>query len=247
MQIKLINTERYFIITLCLFFNSLIVYCLNDTIISKNKRLTGQQHRAYESLVKTDPLARMVPIFKKPGLIKLDLRYQTASNFTGKVLYAPTACTFLRKPVYDALMLAAASFRESGFGIVIWDAYRPYNATVTMWELIQDERYVAHPAKGSGHNRGIAVDLTLYRLSDGLLLDMGTDFDEFTEKAHVSFTNLPQAVLDNREILQSTMEKAGFKVLETEWWHFYWPGGNDFTILDLSFDTLLQSYNKSRK
>jgi D-alanyl-D-alanine dipeptidase len=205
-----------------------------------------QQRQAYEASVKASPLARMVPILKKPGELLLDLRYQTATNFTGKVLYPPTTCSFLRKPVYDALMLAAASLRKAGYGIVIWDAYRPHHATVKMWELIQDERYVAHPAKGSGHNRGIAVDLTLFRLSDGKLLDMGTDFDEFTEKAHVSYTNLPQAVLENRKRLQSAMELAGFNVLETEWWHFYWPNGNHYAMLDLSFDMLLKSYNKSR-
>jgi D-alanyl-D-alanine dipeptidase len=232
--------------TLCLFFNSLLAHGLHDTIIPKKKRLTGQQHHTYEASVRANPLALMMPIFKKPGQIMLDLRYQTTANFTGNILYPPTNCTFLRKPVYDALMLAAASFREAGFGIVIWDAYRPHNATVKMWELIQDERYVAHPTKGSGHNRGIAVDMTLFRFSDGALLDMGTDFDEFAEKAHVSYTNLPKVVLDNRKILQTTMEKAGFKVLETEWWHFYWPGGNDFAMLDLSFDALLQSFNKSR-
>ncbi|MEO8404300.1 MAG: M15 family metallopeptidase, partial [Chitinophagaceae bacterium] len=105
-------------------------------------------------------------------------------------------------------------------------------------ELVKDERYVANPAKGSGHNRGIAVDLTIIDLKTGKELDMGTGFDNFTDSAHQSFQLLPEKVLANRKLLRSVMEKYGFKVLETEWWHYYLADGAKFEVLDISFRNL---------
>ena len=123
-------------------------------------------------------------------------------------------------------------------GLKIFDAYRPYSVTVKFWELVKDERYVAHPGKGSGHNRGIAVDLTIIDLASGQELDMGTGFDNFSDTAHSDYTQLPEKVLQNRQLLRSLMEKNGFKVLETEWWHFYLPGSNHYEILDIPFNKL---------
>ena len=105
-----------------------------------------------------------------------------------------------------------------------------------MWELIGDERYVANPAKGSGHNRGLAVDLTL--IKDGKEVNMGTGFDHFTDTAHHSFKALPADVIKHRQLLRSTMEKHGFRALETEWWHYSWPNEKNYQVLDLSFRKL---------
>jgi D-alanyl-D-alanine dipeptidase len=104
-----------------------------------------------------------------------------------------------------------------------------------MWELVHDERYVANPANGSGHNRGISVDLTIVDLVSGRELDMGTGFDNFTDSAHHSFASLPASVLRNRRLLKATMEKYGFKALETEWWHYSWPNDHRYDVLDIGF------------
>jgi D-alanyl-D-alanine dipeptidase len=129
-----------------------------------------------------------------------------------------------------------------GLGLKIFDAYRPYSVTVKFWELVKDERYVANPAKGSGHNRGIAVDLTIIDLKTGKELDMGTGFDNFTDTAHHTFTSLPEEVLHNRLLLKSTMEKYGFIALESEWWHYYLANGNTFELLDIEFKKLKKKF-----
>jgi D-alanyl-D-alanine dipeptidase len=107
-----------------------------------------------------------------------------------------------------------------------------------MWDLIHDERYVADPSKGSGHNRGLAVDLTIIDLKDGSELNMGTSFDNFTDTAHHTFKNLPADILQNRMLLRETMEKYGFKALETEWWHYSWPNDRNYEVLDIDFKKL---------
>ncbi len=107
-----------------------------------------------------------------------------------------------------------------------------------MWELIGDERYVANPANGSGHNRGLAVDVTLIVVKTGEELNMGTGYDNFTDTAHHTFKGLPDDVLKNRHFLKTTMEKWGFRVLETEWWHYSFPNDRNYEVLDLPFKIL---------
>ncbi|MBC7867092.1 MAG: peptidase M15, partial [Gloeobacteraceae cyanobacterium ES-bin-316] len=102
--------------------------------------------------------------------------------------------------------------------------------------------YAANPKYGSGHNRGIAVDLTLINLTTKKELNMGTGFDHFSDTAHVNFTALPADVLANRRLLQSLMETSGFKILETEWWHFYLPDAKKYDLMDLSFKQLEKIY-----
>ena len=127
---------------------------------------------------------------------------------------------------------------EMGLGLKIFDAYRPYAVTEKFWELVHDERYVANPANGSGHNRGTSLDLTIIYLENGQELNMGTDFDNFTDTAHHSFTNLPESILQNRMLLKSLMEQNGFKALETEWWHYSLPNSKQYELLNLSFKKL---------
>jgi D-alanyl-D-alanine dipeptidase len=155
------------------------------------------------------------------------------------VLYPPTKNTFLRKPAALALQKVQEELKKQQLSLKIWDAYRPYSVTLKMWDLIHDDRYVADPAKGSGHNRGIAVDLTIISLKDGKELDMGTNFDNFTDTAHQDFKNLPENVLNNRKLLRNLMVANGFKIFDTEWWHYYY-GEGEFNILDVSFDELLK-------
>lgn len=171
-----------------------------------------------------------------PELI-MDLVYCTSINFTGEILYPSLGTSYLRQPAAAALQKIQLELKEEGLALKIWDAYRPYQVTRKMWQVVPDARYAADPATGSGHNRGIAVDLTLVDRTSGKELDMGTDFDNFTEKAHHDCTSLPNQVLLNRKKLKSLMESNGFKALETEWWHYSWQKG-EFELMDLSFEQL---------
>src|SRR5258705_7952788 len=171
--------------------------------------------------------------------LKYDLRYATTNNFMHRLMYPQkTNVTFLRLPAAISLQKVQQELNEKGLGLKIFDAYRPYSVTVKFWELIKDERYVANPAKGSGHNRGIAVDLTIFNLKTGEELNMGTGFDNFTNTAHQTFTDLPEEVLQNRGLLRTTMEKYGFKAFDTEWWHYFLNNGDKFEILDIDFKKL---------
>jgi D-alanyl-D-alanine dipeptidase len=172
-----------------------------------------------------------------PGIV-YDLRYATPLNFTQKQLYKSGIYTYMRRPAARALASVQLELAGKGLGLKIFDAYRPYSITKMMWDLIKDERYVANPAKGSGHNRGLAVDLTLIDLTTGKELDMGTGFDNFSDTAHQDFINLKPEVLANRKLLHGLMEKAGFTVLPTEWWHYYWTNDRNYSVLDLEFKQL---------
>lgn len=192
----------------------------------------------YKQTVAKDTSKKLADLKKAvPGIV-LDLRYATTNNFTNHRLYPKTKTTYMRMPAANALALAQKELNEKGLGLKIWDAYRPYAATELMWELVKDERYTANPAKGSGHNRGIAADLTIVDLKTGNEINMGTGFDNFTDTAHHAFKNLPEEVLNNRQLLKSTMEKYGFKAFDTEWWHYYWVDGKEYEILNLTFKQL---------
>lgn len=214
-----------------------LLFSVCFTICSAAQNLTVIQSRtAYQSRVTADSLQAMVPVAEFIPAIVIDLRYVTNQNFTGKKLYKRGAKAYLRLPAARALQAVAAEIANDGYSLKLWDAYRPYAVTQKMWELIGDERYVANPAKGSGHNRGLAVDLTL--LKDGGDVDMGTGFDNFSDTAHHAFTNLPAAVLQNRTRLKTVMEKHGFRSLATEWWHYSWPNDRSYDVLNVPFKKL---------
>lgn len=194
--------------------------------------------KIYWQKVQADSLQKMVELKTLLPAIVYDLRYATTDNFTHRQLYNSGKETFLRLPAARALEKVQHDLNGQGYGLKIFDAYRPYSVTRKMWDLIHDERYVADPAKGSGHNRGLAIDLTIIRLKDGSELDMGTGFDNFTDTAHHNFKSLPPDILENRKLLRATMEKYGFKALETEWWHYGWPNDGKFEVLDLDFKKL---------
>jgi D-alanyl-D-alanine dipeptidase len=198
-----------------------------------------EKMQAYRELIRTDPDQQLIELRLLIPSIVYDLRYATANNFTGQALYpvSLSAC-YLRRPAALALARVAASLQQRGLGLKIFDAYRPYHVTERFWQLIGDDRYVAHPAKGSGHNRGIAVDLSLIDLRTGKEIDMGTDFDNFTDSAHHTFTKLDEPVLKNRDLLRKEMIQAGFVPLETEWWHYALPNGAGYPLLNISFKKL---------
>ncbi|MFT3824578.1 MAG: M15 family metallopeptidase [Chitinophagaceae bacterium] len=193
----------------------------------------------FRQSVQADSLKKMLSLRSLIPDIVLDLRYATRNNFMRRRMYPQrTNNTFLRAPAAQALLLVQQELHRNGYGLKIFDAYRPYAVTVSFWELVKDERYVANPSKGSGHNRGLAVDLTIIDLKTGKELDMGTGFDNFSDSAHHNFTQLPQSVLQNRSLLKETMQKYGFTLLETEWWHYYWKNDRNYEVLDIPFSKL---------
>lgn len=168
--------------------------------------------------------------------IRLDIRYATTNNFTGAVLYPMAKCC-LKKPTAKKLAAVQKELEGMGLGLKIYDGYRPFNVTKKMWDLIRDERYVANPAKGSKHNRGAAVDLTIVD-KQGNELPMPTGYDNFTEKAHWGYKDLPEEQIKNRALLRYVMEKHGFIGVSTEWWHFNDTDWEKFPILDIPLEKL---------
>jgi D-alanyl-D-alanine dipeptidase len=226
---KIVNRSYFILFTVIIF---LTVYAL--PVLAQQPQVISR-YKTYLVLAKNDSLKRMVDLRTIMPKARIDLRYGTLNNFMNERLYEQSATSYLRLKVARALAQAEQEFQSKNLEIKIWDAYRPYAVTVRMWQLIHDDRYVADPAKGSGHNRGVAVDLTLVNSNTGEELDMGTSFDDFTDTAHSNFIQLPTIVLKNRELLKTTMEKFGFIQLPTEWWHFYWKESAAYELLDIPF------------
>lgn len=194
--------------------------------------------RLFHRVASTDVSLAMVNIKQYvPGVIT-DLRYTTKNNFTHQALYPFITTTYSRRPAAEALALVQQALHNKGLGLKVFDAYRPYRVTKKMWVMIHDDRYVADPSKGSGHNRGTAIDITIVDLQTKQELNMGTGFDNFTDTAHHSFMQLPEDVMANRQLLRSLMEQHGFTALETEWWHYNLKDADRFEVLDISFKAL---------
>lgn len=196
--------------------------------------------RTYKLSIKGDSTKWMVLVQKIITQAVVQLKYAEKNNFTGTVLYTDTTA-FLRYSAAIALKNVNDDLALLGLGIKVFDAYRPYSVTKKMWNLVHDERYAANPLKGSGHNRGAAVDVTIVKKSSNEELEMPTPFDDFTEKAHHNYMSLPKQVLENRSLLRNVMVKNGFVALETEWWHYSLPKASErYELLDLSFEQLKQ-------
>ena len=167
--------------------------------------------------------------------VVLDIKYATEDNFTKKKVY-PSARCYLVEPAAKALKAASDALSAKGYRVKIWDGYRPLEVQRKFWSLVPDERYVADPKKGSRHNRGCAVDVTLVFEKDGKELDMGTEFDDFSEKAHRDYKDLKPNVVANRKLLEDSMQEHGFEGLPTEWWHFDYKGWEKYPLLDIAID-----------
>jgi D-alanyl-D-alanine dipeptidase len=233
-------SNRFYILSLTLFIFSTIhsPACKAQTETG-TKPYVITKYTLYKKQVQQDSTKKMIELKTLMPSLKYDLRYATTNNFMHRLMYPQnTNITFLRLPAAMALQEIQQELNEKGLGLKIFDAYRPYSVTVKFWELIKDERYVANPAKGSGHNRGIAVDLTIIKLQTDEELNMGTGFDNFTDTAHQTFMHLSEEVLQNRNLLRSTMEKYGFVAFETEWWHYFLANGEKFEVLDIDFKKL---------
>jgi len=194
----------------------------------------------YKKLVQKNPNKLLIDIKHYIPEIVLDIRYATTNNFTKEQIYTlPKA--FLRKPVADSLKKVQMELSKIGLGIKVFDAYRPYSATLKFYEVFPDTTYVAAPWRGSRHNYGCAVDLTLIELKTGRELRMPTEFDDFTSKAHHDYNDLPKDVIENRELLRKVMEKYGFKIYPDEWWHYDFYDWQNYEILDIQFEKLVNN------
>lgn len=190
----------------------------------------------YKAQLKDNPKMKLVNLREYEGLY-FEIRYATRNNFLNKVVY-PTAGAYARIEVAEALQRANKVFEEKGLAIKVFDAYRPYDATVQFYELVKDTTYVASPYNGSRHNRACAVDITLVNKNTAVELNMPTAFDDFTKKAHVNYTKLSEEQLNNRQLLIQVMKEAGFEVYPFEWWHFDYKGWQDYPLMNLSFEDL---------
>ena len=239
MLYKIVLTRCISVMAFLIFFHVTQLHG-QETSVSKYGVPVINKLSEYQVSVQKDSTHKMVELQTLiPGIV-YDLRYATINNFMHRQMYVPyTPHTLLRLPAARALAAVQKELKSRGYGLKIFDAYRPYSVTVSFWELIHDERYVANPSKGSGHNRGLAVDLTIINLKTRRELDMGTGFDNFTDTAHHSFTALSPAVLEHRKLLTETMEKHGFKKLDTEWWHFFWNNDRNYEVLDIPFSDFI--------
>lgn len=166
-----------------------------------------------------------------PDLFSFDIRYATENNFTHTVLYDEPFCYMRYAPARDLLNIAR-EFLEKGYKIKIFDGYRPHSIQYAMWKIIPNPNFLSDPSKGSIHNRGGAVDLTLTDLN-GKDLDMGTDFDHCGFEAYMSNLNLPSEVIANRTLLKTIMEKHSFRGIRTEWWHFSHLSAYNYPLADI--------------
>lgn len=167
------------------------------------------------------------------GIIN-QLKYATTDNFLKQQIYSCAEC-YLREEAARALLKINVEANKLGYKLVVFDCYRPFSAQVKMFSIISDDRYVADPKKGaSNHNRGVALDISIAS-NDGKLLDMGSAFDEFSEKSHYSYPNISKTARKNRKTLKNLMLNGGFEPYENEWWHFSLKNKN-YTISDFSWD-----------
>ncbi len=180
--------------------------------------------------------ARLVDIRTVNPNIRLDIRYATANNFLKRKLYSTAKCA-LRSSVAQKLALVQTDLEKVGLGLKVYDCYRPFSVTKQMWEFLPDPNYVANPARGSRHNRGAAIDLTLVDRT-GKELEMPTPFDDFTKKAHRDYAGGSAQSRKHRQLLEDAMKKQGFIGITTEWWHFDSEDWQKFAILDVSLGAI---------
>jgi D-alanyl-D-alanine dipeptidase len=171
--------------------------------------------------------------------LRLDIRYASRDNFLHTPVYK-SGQAFLQRPVAAALVRANRALQHSGFALRIHDAYRPWWVTKVFWEATEPAKrdYVADPAKGSVHNRGCAVDLSLVHLADGSEAVMPSGYDDFSVSSHADFPGGTAEARHHRGLLRSVMEAEGFKASKEEWWHFDHPSSAEYPILNLAFESI---------
>jgi D-alanyl-D-alanine dipeptidase len=181
----------------------------------------------------------LVELITLDPTIKLDIRYATTNNFLSTPMYSQ-ARAFLQRPAAEALLRASHALRGSGYGLLIYDGYRPWYVTRMFWDATPSDKriFVADPKNGSRHNRGCAVDLTLYNLKTGAAVKMPSGYDEMSERAYSEYAGGTPEERELRAILRAAMEKEGFSVYPQEWWHFDYKDWKYYRILNVRFEDL---------
>jgi len=178
-------------------------------------------------------------IVRLDSTIRLDIRYATRNNFTGEVVY-PVARAFLQRPAAEALIRVQAKLLARGYGLVVFDAYRPWSITKKFWDITPPEKrqFVANPRYGSRHNRGCAVDCSLVKRSSGEEVVMTSPYDDFTERAAAFYTGGTPEQRAARDLLRKVMTEEGFAVNPDEWWHFDFREWRFYPVLDIPFSRI---------
>lgn len=181
----------------------------------------------------------LVELRKLDPTIKLDVRYATSNNLFGTVFYSEPRA-FLQRAPAEALVRVSRRLQPRGYGLLVHDGYRPWYVTKVFWDATpQDKKlFVADPAKGSRHNRGAAVDLTLYDLKSGKPVEMVSTYDETTDRAYPNYPGGTSLQRWHRDLLRSVMEAEGFTVYEAEWWHFDFKDWQRYRIGNQTFEDI---------
>ncbi|HWR30691.1 MAG TPA: M15 family metallopeptidase [Negativicutes bacterium] len=181
----------------------------------------------------------LVEVASLDATIRLDIRYATTNNFMGIQLY-DEARAFLQRPAAEAVVRVQTALKKYKVGLIVYDAYRPWYVTKMFWDATPDSQkvFVADPSKGSRHNRGGAVDVGLYSLQTGEVLDMGSDYDEFSIRAYPTYPGGTAEQRERREMLRILMEGEGFTIYPEEWWHFDYSDWRKYPILNVRFSEL---------
>jgi zinc D-Ala-D-Ala dipeptidase len=183
--------------------------------------------------------ADLVEIVSLDPTIKLDIRYATARNFVGRPVYTQ-ARAFLQRPAAEALVHAHRALQPKGYGLLVFDGYRPWSVTRLFWDVTPKSKrdFVANPKKGSKHNRGCAVDLSLFDLASGNEVEMPSAYDEMSPRASPDYAGGTPEARARRDLLRAAMEAEGFTVEPNEWWHFNCRGWREYPILDVPFEAI---------
>jgi D-alanyl-D-alanine dipeptidase len=178
----------------------------------------------------------LVELTRLDPTIKLDIRYATANNFLSTPVYT-RAAAYMQRPAAEAVVRVQHALAKQGYGLLIHDAYRPWWVTKVFWDATPPNlhEFVADPAEGSRHNRGCAVDLTLYDLRTGKAVSMPSVYDEMSPRAYPTYTGGTPVEHEHRELLRHAMEREGFTVYETEWWHFDFKDWREYPIVNENF------------
>jgi len=216
----------------------LVIFLMPSLLLGQNKYgLKTTDLAGYVQSLKEHPEKELVNLSKVVPDIVLEIGYASEKNFSGKPYYT-MARAYARKPVAEALQKAQAEFKKMGYGIKVYDAYRPYSVTVKFYEEFHDTTYVASPYTGSRHNRGCALDMTLVDLKTGKELAMPTPWDTMDPKSWPTAAIADPVVRKNRDMLIEVMQRNGFTVYEYEWWHFDFNGWKNFEVMDIDFEEL---------
>lgn len=181
----------------------------------------------------------LVELVKLDPTIKLDIHYATKNNFLGKAVYKQPRA-FLQRPAAEALVRINQSLRQQGYGLVVFDGYRPWSVTKVFWDVTPADKkiFVADPSKGSRHNRGCAVDVSLFDLKTGAEVKMPSEYDEMTERAHINYECATPEAKGLRELLRAAMTAEGFTVYEPEWWHYDYKDWKEYPIMNVKFSEI---------